>query len=247
MTKTKASIRSCHPQLTLNVRLRNTATFSTYYSGPNRELLKILTSFLHGPIHPCSTHQIYLWGAPATGKSHLLQALCHEYSLHEASSIYLPLATLGRTVPQILENLGGVTLICIDDVDAVIGDRGWEMGLFNLINTVREAGCILVIASRQNPTYFNTLVPDLLSRLLWGPVYKLQILDDTGKLNALQAHARQRGISLSDDASRYMLNHCRRDLVSLLAMLDRLDAISLATQRKITVPFLKTYLGACRT
>ena len=236
--------RSCTPQLALNVRLRAAATFATYSSGPNSELLKTLTSLRHGSIHRGSIHQLYLWGAPATGKSHLLQALCHEYSLHESSSIYLPLATLGSTEPQILENMGGVTLICIDDVDVVIGDRGWEMGLFNLINTVREAGSTLVIASRQNPTYFNTLVPDLLSRLLWGPVYRLQMLDDTGKLNALQAHARQRGISLSDEASRYMLNHCRRDLASLLAMLDRLDAISLATQRKITVPFIKTYLGA---
>ena len=247
MTTTKVPILSCYPQLALNVCLRNTATFSTYYSGLNSELLKTLTSLRHGSIHRRRIHQIYLWGAPATGKSHLLQALCHDFSQHETSSIYLPLATLGSTEPQILENMGGVTLICIDDVDTVIGERGWEMGLFNLINTVRDADSTLVMSSRQNPTYFNTLIPDLLSRLLWGPVYKLQLLDDMGKLNALQAHARQRGISLSDEASRYMLNHCRRDLVSLLAMLDRLDAISLATQRKITVPFLKTYLEACRT
>jgi DnaA family protein len=246
MTKTRVPIQSGYPQLALNMRLRDAATFSTYYSGPNSEPLKTLTSLVHGSSHLGKIHQIYLWGAPATGKSHLLQALCHESSLHETSSIYLPLGTLVSTAPQILENMGRVTLICVDDVDAVIGDHGWEMGLFNMINTVREAGCILVITSRQNPTYFTTLLPDLLSRLLWGPVYKLQMLDDPGKLNALQAHARQRGISLSDEVSRYMLNHCRRDLVSLLAMLDRLDAISLATQRKITVPFIKIYLDDCR-
>jgi DnaA family protein len=246
MTKTTVSIQSCYPQLALNMRLRDAATFSTYYSGPNSEPWKTLTSLVDGSIHLDKIHQIYLWGAPATGKSHLLQALCHESSLHETSSIYLPLGTLGSTTPQILENMGRVMLICVDDVDAVIGDREWEMGLFNMINVVREAGCILVITSRQNPTYFTTLLPDLLSRLLWGPVYKLQMLDDTGKLSALQAHARQRGISLSDEVSRYMFNHCRRDLVSLLAMLDRLDAISLATQRKITVPFIKTYLDVCR-
>jgi DnaA-homolog protein len=242
MTKTRVPLQSSYPQLALNVRLRDAATFSTYYSGPNSEPLKALTSLVHRSLHLGKINQIYLWGAPATGKSHLLQALCHESSLHETSCIYLPLGTLGSTAPQILENMGRVTLICVDDVDAIIGDRGWEMGLFNMINVVREAGCILIITSRQNPTYFTTLLPDLLSRLLWGPVYKLQMLDDTDKLYALQAHARQRGITLSDEVSRYMLNHCRRDLVSLLAMLDRLDAISLATQRKITVPFVKTYL-----
>jgi DnaA family protein len=246
MTKTSVPIQSCYPQLPLNMWLRDAATFSTYYNGPNSEPLKTLTSLVHGSIHLGKIHQIYLWGAPATGKSHLLQALCHESSRHETSSIYLPLGTLGSTAPQILEDMGRVTLICVDDVDAVIGDRGWEMGLFNMINVVRQAGCLLVLTSRQNPTYFTTRLPDLLSRLLWGPVYKLQMLDDTGKLKALQSHARQRGISLSDEVSRYMFNHCRRDLVSLLVMLDRLDAISLATQRKITVPFIKTYLDVCR-
>jgi len=35
----------------------------------------------------------------------------------------------------------------------------------------------------------------------------------------------------------------RRDLGSLLAVLDRIDRASLAAQRRVTIPFLRTLMG----
>jgi DnaA family protein len=99
-----------------------------------------------------------------------------------------------------------------------------------------------VLASRQNPSYFKDVLPDLISRFLGGPVFKLHALDDVGKLGALRVHAKQRGMSLSDEAGRYLLNYCPRDLVSLLNLLDRLDVSSLAAKRRLTVPFIKSVL-----
>ena len=38
-----------------------------------------------------SAQLIYLWGAKGSGRSHLLQALCHRYAESGASTLYLPL------------------------------------------------------------------------------------------------------------------------------------------------------------
>jgi DnaA family protein len=55
----------------------------------------------------------------------------------------------------------------------------------------------------------------------------------------LRAH--NRGLDLPPDVGRYILQRYPRDLVSLFALLDRIDAASLARQRRITIPFLREF------
>lgn len=232
--------------MVLNVRLRDEATFAAYHEASNAEAVRCLAALGKRNQGPDAGHrQVYLWGACATGKSHLLQALCHEFSRpEEGRSVYLPLREFDESDVDILKGLGELELVCIDDLDAVIHHASWVRELFNLINALHQAGHLLVLASRQNPSYFKDVLPDLISRFLGGPVFKLHALDDVGKLGALRVHAKQRGMSLSDEAGRYLLNYCPRDLVSLLNLLDRLDVSSLAAKRRLTVPFIKSVLQA---
>ncbi|HYM86210.1 MAG TPA: DnaA regulatory inactivator Hda, partial [Pseudoxanthomonas sp.] len=56
--------------------------------------------------------------------------------------------------------------------------------------------------------------------------------------------AQRRGLVLEEAAIDWMLARTERDLVSLIALLDRLDRESLAAQRRITVPFLRQVVDA---
>ncbi len=60
-------------QLPLGVKLRDEATFDSFYSGPNAPLLTLLHA-LADPAQTPVEHCVYLWGAPDSGRSHLLQA-----------------------------------------------------------------------------------------------------------------------------------------------------------------------------
>ena len=51
-----------------------------------------------------------------------------------------------------------------------------------------------------------------------------------------------RGFRLSQEASDYLMHHVRRDMPSLLALLDALDRYSLERKRAITVPLLRELL-----
>ena len=73
-------------------------------------------------------------------------------------------------------------------------------------------------------------------------VIALHPLTDEGRLEALKLRAECRGFELPGKTGRYLLNHYRRDMASLCAMLDRLDRASLAARRRLTVPFVKTIL-----
>ena len=66
-------------------------------------------------------------------------------------------------------------------------------------------------------------------------------------INLLSASAARRdvrrGLRLADEVVDFLLRHGRRDLASLLAVLDALDRASLERKRPVTVPLLKEMLN----
>ena len=82
-------------------------------------------------------------------------------------------------------------------------------------------------------------LPDLASRLSWGPVLRLEALDDAGKREVLLAQAHERGMDLPDEVILYMFSHLPRGLPSLLAGLQRLDDASMEQKRRVTLPLAR--------
>ena len=79
-----------------------------------------------------------------------------------------------------------IDILCIDDVDAVLGKKEWDRQLFLLINELRANNKSIVMTATLNPLEATVSFPDLASRLVWGPVYKLNLLEDEGKSRAIQ-------------------------------------------------------------
>jgi len=227
-------------QLPLGVGLRDDATFGNYYPGAyNAPLVEQLTRQLS----PDGEPYLYLWGASGTGRSHLLQAACHQASDQDVRALYLPLADLGHFPPLMLEDIERLDLVAIDDLECVVGRKRWEEGLFHAFNRLRDAGKRLVIASNASPRQLPVLLPDLASRLTWGMTFHVQPLDDDGRRAALRLRAEARGMELPDDVARYILHRGPRQLSELCRSLDTLDRASLSAQRKLTIPFVKQALN----
>ena len=225
-------------QLPLNIRLRDSATFDNFFPGVNREAVEYLR--LHNGRR--DEPSVYLWGAAGTGKTHLLQAACHDAATHGLSTVYLPLSQAQEFSPAILEGMAELSLVCIDDIDSIAGDAGWESALFHLYNRMRDAGTQLVVAGNNSPGTLTISLPDLVSRLAWGTVFQIQALNDDDKLQVLQLRATARGMDMSLDVARYLLNRCPRDMPALYSMLDQLDRVSMSAQRKLTIPFVKEFI-----
>src|SRR5690606_17785159 len=115
--------------------------------------------------------------------------------------------------------------------------------LFLLFNDLRERGHVLVASAACPPRGLQACLPDLASRLAWGTVYQLEELDDAGKAEALRARAHARGFDLGDDILAYILQRSARGTASLFAVLDRMDQLSLAEKRKVTIPFIREIMG----
>jgi DnaA family protein len=68
-------------------------------------------------------------------------------------------------------------------------------------------------------------------------------LSDEEKAEALRQHAGARGLGLPHEVTQYLLRHGRRDLPSLLQVLDALDEHCLRLKRVATVPLLKEVMA----
>jgi DnaA family protein len=223
-------------QLALPLKLADHAVFASFLAAGNETLFATLQEIARGD----SNHGCWLWGAPSSGKTHLLQAICEAAG---DRAVFVPLQTLFESGPGVLDGLANRALVCVDDLDQVSGDRAWEAALFELCNQVFDTSGQLIVTSHATPRESGIELPDLVSRLTRLPVFRLFDLDDTQRIKALQLRSKQRGLSLHDDAARYVMNRSRRDMSSLFRLLDRLDTEALRAKRRLTIPFIRDVLN----
>ena len=222
-------------QLALPLRLADHAVFGSFLDTGNEPLVATLRDLADGG----AGQGCWIWGGPATGKTHLLQAACDRAG---DRSVYVPLAMLAPAGPELLEGLASRELICLDDINAVAGAAAWEAALFDLCNQALDAERALVVAAPMSPRECPIELPDLQSRLARLPAFKVRPLDEADRVSALQLRAQHRGIELPDDTARYLLTRSRRDMASLYELLDRLDTEALRAQRRLTIPFVREVL-----
>jgi DnaA family protein len=231
-------------QLSLPVNLKDAETFDSFVVGNNQQIVNTLLSLTEVPKSSSDAPWlIFISGDSGVGKSHLLYALCQLAQTDEHSCVYLNFNDKESLSVEMLEGLEHSQVICLDDINALRGSKIWQVGVFDLINRVKESGTSqLVITANASPKNLEFELADLTSRLSWGLSYKLNALDDEQRSEALMKRAKQRGLSMPKKVATYLVNHWRRDMPALMNTLEKLDVISLQEQRKLTIPFVKTAL-----
>jgi len=209
-------------------------SFENFVVGPNAEVVAAVARFAAGE---AAETGLLLWGAPAAGKTHLLQA-----AVRLARARGLPATLVAQPADLATADLGMLAaqaVVAVAAVDRLPADT--QGRLFTLYNALKAGGGRLLAASRL-PLAALPMREDVRTRLGWGLVYEVVPLTDADKPVALADYARRRGFALSDDVIRYLLAHGRRDMTALCATLAALDRHSLSTKRPITVPLLRSWL-----
>jgi DnaA family protein len=227
------------PQLPLQLEPRRPDRLEEFIAGPNENTLAAVKHLLDEP-----GGVLFLSGPEGSGKSHLLNALCHCARESGLAAFYIALKRLPEEAAASLEGLQVLDLVCVDDLDSVAGNPVWENSLFRCFNEVRAANGRLLVSSSQPLSALRFFLPDLASRLAWGVRQNLHSPDDDGKLEILDQRARALRIEVPADVRLYLLKHSKRDMASLLSALERLKDAAFAAKRKITVPLAREVLKA---
>lgn len=123
-------------QLPLDIRLADHALFSNFLSRGNDLVvheLKVAASQSHQPM-------LWLWGLEGSGRSHLLQACTGAAEATGRRSVFIPLHRSLAFPPKILDGLGDLDLVVLDDVDAIAGEGPFEQAVFSLYEELGQSG-----------------------------------------------------------------------------------------------------------
>lgn len=228
-----------HPQLPLALRLPVARRFDTFVGTGNEAVL----AEVHLAAAGGRGEVLYLSGPEGAGKTHLLLAACAEADRLGRSAQYLSLSTWSALEGEAVAALSALDMVCVDDLDGVVGDLEAETGLFALANACRDARVPLLVAARAAIPDLPEGLPDLRSRLSQGLRMKLAPLPERARRSAVRLRAEQLGLGIDDAAIEYLFRRYPRDLAALMNLIERLDRESLAAKRRITVPFLRVVLG----
>jgi DnaA family protein len=220
-------------QLILDIARHPSPSFANFVVGRNAEVLAALTALADG--RPPERF-VYLWGEPGSGRSHLLAATVARAASAKRAAFLLP-APLSRDA---LDAAASDALVVLDDIEIL--DAAGERGLFGLYNRIRADGGSLLVSGPLAPKGLAVRA-DLATRLSWGLVFEVRALTDADKAQAMRERALAHGFSLPNDVCVYALRHARRDLPSLLDLVDRLDRYSIATHRAVTLPLLRELMS----
>ena len=204
--------------------------FENFLVGSNGEVVAHLRAFAAGELRDAS---VLVWGAPGSGKSHLLAAV-----LAQARAGNRPAAAVHIEDEQPASVAAGA-LYAIDDVDALSAPA--QGRLFTFYNACRDGGAQLLLTAHVPPAQ-APLRDDLRTRVGWGLVLELKPLTDTEKPAALAAYAREQGFHLPGEVIDFLLTRGRRDMGALLSTVRALDRYSLSTKRPVTIPLVKELL-----
>jgi DnaA family protein len=225
-------------QLALDLKLADFALFDTFHPGANEAVLHAVSMAATKP----GQQVAWIWGAEGSGRSHLLQAAVAAATVTGAACAWLPLGADEDLTPAMLEGMGGLELLCVDDVDAIAGDAAWEQALFSVFEALRNNNGRLLVTATAPTHEVPFALRDLASRLASGPTWKLHTMSDEDRLAALQLRSHWRGLDLPDETGQFLLRRVERSSAVLFALLDELDQAALTAQRRLTVPFVKSVL-----
>lgn len=219
-------------QLPLDIGLGRVPTLDSFLAGPNEAAWKHLQLWAASPTR--SPVPTYLWGAPGSGKTHLLQAV--QESLREQG------ATAGWLDPSLPEAPPfdeRWAVVLMDDVHAYNAVQ--QHAAFSWFVQAQALQRGVLAAGLQAPAHLK-LREDLRTRLGWGHVFELHVLSEPERRAVLRQAADARGVFLGDEVMDFILHRFSRDLGSLMQLLDHLDAYALQAQRAITIPLIKSML-----
>jgi dnaA regulatory inactivator hda len=214
-------------QLIFDFAERGYPGFDKFLGTENAELVYVL-QHKHDPF-------IYVWGEEGAGKSHLLRAWIAQALDAGKKAVYIDAAATPLT-----EAAFEAEYLAIDQIEKLGNEE--QALLFAVFNRFRNSGKGFLLLSSEHTPQQLVIREDLRTRMAYCLVYEVKPLTDQEKIDALVSMAAARQVTIDPEIFEYLLNHWRRDMDSLMQMLDTLDNYAVTMGKRITLPLLRQLL-----
>ncbi len=176
--------------------------------------------------------RLAIWGAEASGKTHLL----HIWARRAGAAVLHGPCLRGW------QALRGP--VAIDDADLRGADLSGAEALLHLLNAAAEAGWPVLLGGREPPARWAVRLPDLASRLRATSAVRLGVPDDA-LLRALLARLlSERQLAVAAPVQEWLLQRLPRQAGAVREAVARLDRAALAAGGPVTRGLAQAVLPA---
>ena len=193
---------------------------------------------------------LFIYGNSGLGKTHLLNAICHEIKKNDPSMKIVLTdgeeftnefieALNHRTTTEFQNKYRKVDVLLMDDVQFIASKERTQEEFFHTFNALTQDGKQIVLSSDRPPKDMPQLEDRMRTRFEWGLLADVQPPDLETRTAIIRTKAAQFGMILSEDVVQYIAENITSNVRQLEGVVKRLTAYRDILDDTITVDSVK--------
>jgi chromosomal replication initiator protein len=193
---------------------------------------------------------LFLHGSVGLGKTHLLQAICHETLRRrpETRILYLSCETFTNHFIAAIEKgaledfrrrYRGVDFLVVDDVQFLANKERTQEEFFHTFNTLFHDNKQIVLSSDSPPHVIPSLQERLVSRFKWGLEAEIEKPCFETRLAILQRKARTMGPAFPEDVTQFLAERITNNIRELEGAINRIGGYAGLQREVVTLELVR--------
>ncbi|NLE30417.1 MAG: chromosomal replication initiator protein DnaA [Phycisphaerae bacterium] len=189
---------------------------------------------------------LFIHGSVGLGKTHLLQAICHEILKNQPNTKikYLSCETFINSFIEAVENgnvhefrhrYRDVDLLVIDDVQFLANKDSSQEEFFHTFNSLYQAQKQIILSSDRPPSEIETLTERLISRFSWGLVAGIDRPCLETRMAIIKKKSKLKSMEIPEDVIAYMARAIDSNTRELEGAITKLQGLAMLDNSKITL------------
>jgi len=241
------------PEARGSLQLNSRYTFENFVVGPsNRHAHAYSLAVAESPAK--AYNPLFIYGGVGLGKTHLLQAVCHQIKNNSPKNLkiyYLPSerftnelidAIQHRSTALFRQKYRNMDVLVIDDIHFIAGKESTQEEFFHTFNTLYDAHKQIIISSDRPVKEISNLEEKLVSRFSWGLTTDIQPPDLETRVAILKKKIEREPVSVPDEVIFFIAQLIKTNIRELEGALIRAIAYSLLEEKPVTLELAKEVL-----
>lgn len=209
-------------------------TFKTFVVGSSNKFAHAAATAVAA--NPGNTYNpLFIYGNSGLGKTHLLNAICHEILQNDPSVNYviihgedftneLVTSLANKSMSKFREKYRNLDLLIVDDVQFIAGRDASEEEFFHTYNALTDKKKQIVLSSDRPPKEILSLTERLRTRFEWGLLADIQPPDLETRMAIVKQKAEGLGFEIPDDVVQFVAEILRNNIRQLESAVKKLQA-----------------------
>jgi chromosomal replication initiator protein len=236
-----------------DVVLNDKYTFENFVVGPNNRLSSAAARAV-ADAPAGSYNPLFLHGRVGLGKTHLLQAICHQ-ALRSGKSLnilYLSSETFVNQFIGAIEHgdlnrfrykYRNVDILLVDDIHLLANKERTQEEFFHTFNALYNGGKQIVLSSDSPASEIPTLKERLISRFKWGLEAELAAPGYETRLAILRRKAKDRGVDVPEDVLAMLAEQVDTNIRELEGAITKVIGYAQLIHRELDLELAHQALG----